>query len=126
MVHIDKESATPYYRQLREQLRDLIVGGILKTGAKLPPTRQLAEELGLNRNTVLTAYEELEADGLVRSHVGQGTFVADPADYQEQARPGIRRYAPRGTRLPTTHRSTAPPPAPVDPQPPRKRPWRHR
>jgi GntR family transcriptional regulator/MocR family aminotransferase len=91
MVHIDRESRTPFYLQLKEQLRDLVVNGVLKPGAKLPPTRQLAEELGLNRNTVLTAYEELEADGLVFSHVGQGTFVADPSEYLSQARPGIRR-----------------------------------
>jgi 2-aminoadipate transaminase len=91
MVRIDKESRTPYYLQLKEQLRDLIVNGVLKPGAKLPPTRQLAAELALNRNTVLTAYEELEADGLVNSHVGQGTFVADPTEYLAQAQPGVRR-----------------------------------
>jgi len=77
MIKIDKESSVPYYLQLKNQFRELILSQIFKPETKLPPTRQLAENLKINRNTVLTAYEELEADGLVYSHVGQGTFVSD-------------------------------------------------
>ncbi|MEW6455379.1 MAG: PLP-dependent aminotransferase family protein [Acidobacteriota bacterium] len=81
MIKIDKELNTPYYIQLKNQFKELILSGFLKPDTKLPPTRQLSEKLKINRNTVLTAYEELEADGLVYSHVGQGTFVSDISEY---------------------------------------------
>lgn len=92
MFTIDPQATTPYYLQLKSQFADLIRSGVLKPGAKLPPTRQLAGELNLNRNTVLTAYDELEADGLVYSHVGQGTFVEDLRKYEPDAGPA--RTAP--------------------------------
>jgi len=93
MVKIDKESDVPYYVQLKNQFRELILSGFLKPDIKLPPTRQLAEKLKINRNTVLTAYEELEADGLVYSHVGQGTFVSDINEYMDKRdKPVQRRF----------------------------------
>jgi DNA-binding transcriptional MocR family regulator len=85
MISINKDASTPYYLQLKNQLKDLIVTGVLKPDTKLPPTRKLSDELDINRNTVLTAYEELEADGYVYSHVGQGTFVAGSDSYQDKA-----------------------------------------
>src|SRR5581483_1164302 len=57
----------------------LIQDGLLAPGVKLPATRDLARTLGVNRATVVLAYEELVAAGLARAHVGQGTFVAPPA-----------------------------------------------
>ncbi|MFB0565621.1 MAG: PLP-dependent aminotransferase family protein [Candidatus Aminicenantaceae bacterium] len=77
MITIDRESNVPYYIQLRNQIKKLIISGVFRPDTKLPPSRNLAENLKINRNTVLTAYEELEADGLVYSHVGKGTFVSD-------------------------------------------------
>jgi len=65
----------PLYRQLRDQIAQQIESGKLPEGTRLPPTRELALELGVNRQTVASAYEALSADGLVRSHVGQGTSV---------------------------------------------------
>lgn len=76
---LDPSSETPLYRQIFDQLRVLIDSGRLEAGAKLPPTRELAGHLGLNRATVSAAYELLEADGLIRGHVGRGSFVASPA-----------------------------------------------
>jgi GntR family transcriptional regulator/MocR family aminotransferase len=75
-VPIDRDSNTPVYRQIAEELRARIVSGELSPGAKLPPSREMAETLGVNRNTVASAYDELVKSGDVRSHVGQGTFVA--------------------------------------------------
>ncbi len=74
----DRERTEPVYRQLRDYLRDLIAAERLPRGTKLPATRELATSLGLSRNTVAQAYEELVADGLAAAHVGQGTFVAAP------------------------------------------------
>ena len=75
----DRDDAAPVYRQLRDYLRDLIAADRLPRGAKLPATRELATALGLSRNTVTQAYEDLVADGLLAAHVGQGTFVAAPS-----------------------------------------------
>jgi 2-aminoadipate transaminase len=93
MIKIDKESNVPYYLQLKDQFRELILSEIYKPNTKLPPTRQLAEILKINRNTVLTAYEELEADGLVYSHVGQGTFVSEAREYlNKREQPFQRKF----------------------------------
>src|SRR5262249_28497494 len=59
-----------------DRLRDGILCGNLPAGSRLPPTRHLAEELGVARQTVVLAYERLEAKGYVRARVGSGTFVA--------------------------------------------------
>jgi GntR family transcriptional regulator/MocR family aminotransferase len=61
--------------QLRERLRDAIVIGRLPRGVRLPASRNLARQLGVSRNTVLFAYEELAADELLAGRVGSGTRV---------------------------------------------------
>ncbi|NIM90598.1 MAG: aminotransferase class I/II-fold pyridoxal phosphate-dependent enzyme [Candidatus Aminicenantes bacterium] len=91
MVKINKASNIPYYLQLKNQFKELILSETYKPDTKLPPTRQLAEKLKINRNTVLTAYEELEADGLVHSHVGQGTFVSDMSEYLKERERDVQR-----------------------------------
>lgn len=60
-----------------DQLRHAILSGALQGGARLPPTRRLAEELSVARQTVVLAYERLAAEGYITSRVGSGTFVAD-------------------------------------------------
>lgn len=74
-ITIDRQSQTPIYLQIRNQIRAMIFDGRLLPGSVLPPERKLAESLGINRSTVLAAYRELKADGLVDSHVGRGTMV---------------------------------------------------
>lgn len=75
-LQIDRDSSSPLYQQICERVRAWIASGELEPGEKLPPSRELAEKLGINRNTIASAYEELSKTGDVRSHVGQGTFVA--------------------------------------------------
>ena len=75
----DRDRAEPLYRQLGSYLRGLIAAERLPRGGKLPATRELATSLGLSRNTVAQAYDELLADGILTAHVGQGTFVAPQA-----------------------------------------------
>jgi DNA-binding transcriptional MocR family regulator len=74
-LHTDPESSTPLYRQIYEQLSSAILAGKLARGERLPATRELAGSIGLNRTTIASAYELLETEGLIRSHVGKGTFV---------------------------------------------------
>ena len=72
---LDNTSEVPLYRQLGAYVQRLIQAGEFKTGDRLPPTRELAGQLGLNRTTVSAAYEWLESEGLIQGAVGRGSFV---------------------------------------------------
>ena len=75
MVCLDSNSATPLYRQLFDHFTAEIEAGRLAEGERLPPTRELAGQLGLNRTTVSAAYELLESEGWIAGEVGRGSFV---------------------------------------------------
>src|SRR5437016_779292 len=75
-LSLDNSSAVSLYRQLYDQLRGAILDGRLQSGAKLPSTRTLAEELAVARNTVMGAYEQLLAEGYLEGATGSGTYVA--------------------------------------------------
>jgi len=74
-IPLDRQSVTPLYQQIKNHLRQGILSGSLPPETRLPASRQLAHDLGVNRITVENAYSELEADGLVFSRVGSGTYV---------------------------------------------------
>jgi GntR family transcriptional regulator/MocR family aminotransferase len=75
-VDLDSGASRPLYDQLYRDLRQAILSSQLLPGMQLPSTRALADELGLSRNTVLGAYDQLEAEGYLQSRVGSGTYVA--------------------------------------------------
>jgi DNA-binding transcriptional MocR family regulator len=77
-LHLDRSIKTPLYLQIRSQIRQLILTNKLPPGFRLPPERKLAASLGVNRTTVVNAYHELVADGLIQPHVGKGTIVNPP------------------------------------------------
>ncbi|MEW8978591.1 MAG: PLP-dependent aminotransferase family protein [Symbiobacterium sp.] len=85
---LDRNSPTPLYQQLRNQVRERILSGALPPGTRLPPERTLARRLGVNRTTVVSAYRELAAEGLVEGRVGHGTVVLRPP---EAAQSGVVR-----------------------------------
>lgn len=62
-------------RQIHAQIKERVLQGQLGHGARLPTTRALALSLGLSRNSVLRAYEQLESEGLIESRIGAGSFV---------------------------------------------------
>lgn len=70
----------PVYRHVVQALERGITKGALPPGLRLPAERQLALSLGISRTTVVSAYRELEAKGLVRGYVGRGTFVSAAPD----------------------------------------------
>jgi DNA-binding transcriptional MocR family regulator len=74
-LELDRGSPTPLHLQIAQQIRRSILKGELAEGSRLPPTRKLAEMLGVNRSTVVQAYNKLWAEGLIESHVGRGTVV---------------------------------------------------
>jgi DNA-binding transcriptional MocR family regulator len=77
-ITIDRASDEPIYRQVVRRIQELIHAGALPEGFRLPPERRLAAALGVNRSTVLNAYRELKALGLLDAHVGRGTAVVRP------------------------------------------------
>jgi GntR family transcriptional regulator/MocR family aminotransferase len=78
-LEIDVDNGVPVYRQIAEGIRAAVAAGRLEPGRRLPATRHLALELGVNRNTVVAAYDHLASQGFVQSHTGRGTFVVSPA-----------------------------------------------
>jgi 2-aminoadipate transaminase len=74
-LDLQPQSDMPLYRQVYEQMRTAILSGRMVRGERLPPTRELAGSLGLNRTTIAAAYELLEGEGLIKGHVGRGSFV---------------------------------------------------
>ncbi len=86
---IRREDPTPLHEQIANSLRRLILAQTLSEGEHLPPTRQLAQDLGVNRGTVVQAYERLRADGLAEGHVGRGTVVRPIAAWCEPSRASL-------------------------------------
>jgi DNA-binding GntR family transcriptional regulator len=76
---INRDRAELLSLQIVRQLQQAIEAGRVTRGTRLPSTRSLARTLGVSRNTVLTAYEELAARGVVRSRRGSGMYVFVPA-----------------------------------------------
>ncbi|MEO8011193.1 MAG: PLP-dependent aminotransferase family protein, partial [Dokdonella sp.] len=76
-MYVELDGQGPRYAQLIRALKAAILDARLLAGARLPATRTLARELGMSRNTVLAAYEQLQAEGFLLARVGSGSFVAD-------------------------------------------------
>lgn len=99
-VLIDRRQSTPLGEQLVTQLREAIVQGHVASGERLPASRELCKQLALSRNTVVQAYEQLAAEGLVLGLGRRGTVVA----LRERPRPSslprlIGRLPPPSERL---------------------------
>ena len=79
MFLINLQGKESIYEQIRSQIEKFIKNGILKPDDKLPSVRTLAEDLGINPNTVMKAYQELERNGYIYTLNKKGVFVAkDP------------------------------------------------
>ncbi|HHY35990.1 MAG TPA: GntR family transcriptional regulator [Firmicutes bacterium] len=91
-LHLSNKNPTPYYLQIFEQVRQLILTGELSPGEALPSIRQLAQELFTSVITVKRAYQELEAVGLITTRPGLGTFVAE---WDEEGRRSLALGAAR-------------------------------
>ena len=77
MVTINYKDGRPFYEQVKEDLRRLVVSGVLRPGDKLPSVRELAGQLAINPNTIQRAYRELETEGYIVSVPGKGSFAAE-------------------------------------------------
>ena len=77
LFSINYQSREPIYEQLYNNVVRLIGMGVLSPHEKLPTVRALAQQLGINPNTVSKSYQMLEQNGYIYSSVGKGSFVAD-------------------------------------------------
>src|SRR5215475_14509763 len=94
VIAVNPDAPVPLYRQLYREFRSAILTGRLKAGCNLPPTRELANELGVSRNTVMIAYDQLLSEGYIEGRVGSGTCVTSALPEEMlQSRP-IREKAP--------------------------------
>jgi len=74
-ITIDETDRRPIYRQVADEIKALIARGSLSEGMALPPVRQVADDLGVNLNTIAAAYRELQKEGLLKVRHGAGATV---------------------------------------------------
>ena len=74
-VQVDPRSAVPIWEQIVNQVKELLLKGMLAPGDKIPSVRELASMLIVNPNTVSKAYRELEQQGVIETLRGRGTFI---------------------------------------------------
>lgn len=89
-IPLERHSSKAVYLQIRDRIRRLIETGALQTGDKLPSIRALAENTGVNKLTVIEAYNVLEADGLIAARQGSGYFVNPATTHQKS----VSNFAP--------------------------------
>jgi GntR family transcriptional regulator/MocR family aminotransferase len=101
LIGVDRRSRTPLHRQVYEGYRDAIIERRLRAGERLPSTRALAAELRISRIPVVSAFEQLLAEGYIESHVGSGTFVSAAVQEEPLFQAPV---APRTSPLPGPRR----------------------
>lgn len=89
-VVVDENDRRPIYRQVADGIRALIAGGDLREGEQLPTVRQLASDLGVNLNTIATAYRELQSEGLINVRHGSGAVVASARAFSARTEEELR------------------------------------
>ncbi|MGA9227749.1 MAG: GntR family transcriptional regulator, partial [Mesobacillus sp.] len=97
----NREAKMAVYKQLAEYIENGISDGTFPLDKPLPSERKLANELGLNRSTVVAAYDELESNGLIERKRGSGTLISkDIWGITKRRVPSWNRYIEAGSFLP--------------------------
>lgn len=86
MLTLDFQSRMPIYEQLYKNIIRLAAVGVMGPNEQLPTVRALAQELGVNPNTVQKAYQMLERDGVIYSMTGRGSFISPDLSPVKQRR----------------------------------------
>jgi DNA-binding transcriptional regulator YhcF (GntR family) len=115
---LDRGAGVPLGAQLAARIRGAVRDGSLSPGDQLPSVRALADALGVNVNTVRAVYARLEAEGVVRSEQGRGTFVAGAAADDAATRRELHRQI---AELEAALARLPPPPTLADASPKRPR-----
>ena len=105
IVRLDGRKKEPMFRQIYHSIRLAILNGELSKGFALPSSRDLASELGVSRMTVVSAYDQLTAEGYLTSAVGRGTFVSEELPEEHLL---VRFHRPDETAEPVPKKSSGP------------------
>ncbi|HKJ62758.1 MAG TPA: PLP-dependent aminotransferase family protein [Hyphomicrobiales bacterium] len=97
IMDLRRDSAEPLHIQMAEQIKQAVIAGRLKPETRLPPSRVLAGQLGVSRNTVLAAIEQLKSEGILETKPGSGTRIASFDD------PDLARANPNTVRTHPVH-----------------------
>lgn len=92
-VVLDRDAGAPLHRQLYAQLRELILSGRIRAGARMASTRRLSQELQVSRTVALAAYEQLALEGYLQGVRGSGHFVPSLDHIRRTAGPAGRAHA---------------------------------
>ena len=76
MIEIDVKSRVPIYKQIYNQIETFALTGVYEPGRQIMSVRQLAKLIGINPNTIIKAYSELEQNGIIYSVPGRGSFIS--------------------------------------------------
>ena len=77
MIQLNYRDTRPFYQQIKDNIRHLVVSKAINENEKLPSVREMASNLAINPNTIQRAYHELENEGYIYTLPGKGTFVSD-------------------------------------------------
>ena len=95
----------PMYKQVTDQIKDVIASGVLKPEEKLPSIREMSKELKISMITIKRAYADLESEGYIFTRTGMGSFVADinrdrlRAEKLEEIRGEVLRIIKTGEKI---------------------------
>ena len=100
MFHINPNAIEPVYEQIKNQVIEYIIAGVLKPNDALPSVRNVAKDLGIKPNTVSKAYTELDMMNIIYSIAGKGMFVSDNTTYNEMYLKKIKKeFSELGRKL---------------------------
>lgn len=77
MIQLNYRDTRPFYQQIKDNIRQLVVSRAISEHEKLPSVREMASTLAINPNTIQRAYRELENEGYIYTIPGKGTFVSE-------------------------------------------------
>ena len=84
MFSVNYRDPLPIYEQIKLKLQQMMLSGTFSADTKLPSVRELATQLAINPNTIQRAYRELEAEGLITSIPGKGSYPVDQEILREK------------------------------------------
>jgi GntR family transcriptional regulator len=76
-IVISPQNPDPLYKQVMDQIKDAVSDGVLKPQDRLPSIREMAKELNISEITIKRAYTDLEAEGLIYTRAGMGSFIVN-------------------------------------------------
>lgn len=77
MIQLNYRDTRPFYQQIKDNIRHLVISKAISENDKLPSVREMATSLAINPNTIQRAYRELENEGYIYTIPGKGTFVSE-------------------------------------------------